>query len=106
MAMEDPKKVEEGYGYSDNHEGSYNEYHHEVKKDQSTEHEKQMEKRVAPEHLSSMKLKDDDQQPASTTSKPKNKRVASLDAFRGLAIVVNTCAHYEDLIFCSTIWSK
>lgn len=104
--MEDPKKVEEGYGYSDNYEGSYNEYHNEVKKDQSTEHEKQMEKRVAPEHLSSMKLKDDDQQPASTTSKPKNKRVASLDAFRGLAIVVKTCAHYEDLIFCSTIWSN
>lgn len=88
MAMEDPKKVEEGFGYSDKYEGSYNEYHNEVKKDQSTEHEKQLKKSVAPEHLSSMKLKDDDQQPASTTTKPKNKRVASLDAFRGLAIVM------------------
>ncbi|KAK1403375.1 heparan-alpha-glucosaminide N-acetyltransferase-like [Heracleum sosnowskyi] len=86
--MEDPKKVEEGFGYSDNYQGTYNEYHNEVKKDQSTEHEKQLEKRVAPEHMPSMKLKDDDPQLAFTTSKPKNKRVASLDAFRGLAIVL------------------
>lgn len=91
--MEDPKKVEEGFGHSDNYERTYNEYHNEVKKDQSTEHEKQPEKRVAPEHTPSMKLKVDYRQSTSTTSNPKNKRVASLDAFRGLAIVVNTCAY-------------
>nr|XP_017245573.1 PREDICTED: heparan-alpha-glucosaminide N-acetyltransferase-like [Daucus carota subsp. sativus] len=85
--MEDPKKVEEGFGYSGN-EGTYDEYFNEVKKDQSTEHDKQMEQRVAPEHMPSIKLKDDDQQTASITNKPKNKRIASLDAFRGLAIVL------------------
>lgn len=99
MQMEDPKRVEEGLGYgsignkdrNNNHNNNENENIYEDRKEESTENDRQ-ERRVAPEEP--VQVTKDDEQPPATIVKPKNKRIATLDAFRGLAIVVNIIIYY------------
>lgn len=94
MQMEDPKRVEEGLGYGsigNKDHNNENENIYEDRKEESTENDRQ-ERRVAPEDP--VQVTKDDEQPPATIVKPKNKRIATLDAFRGLAIVVNIIIYY------------
>jgi heparan-alpha-glucosaminide N-acetyltransferase len=94
--MEDPKRMEEGLGHTALVANIDDENIHlsekEGKTDGGDDNEKE-ERRVVHDHQAE---REGDRQPVV---KQKSKRVATLDAFRGLTIVVSTALNSQFIYF-------
>lgn len=97
--MEDHKSMEEGLGYkTSGNNKDVNEKIYEYQKEENTENDGQ-ERKVAQAETNMQAIKDDEMPQASTILKPKTKRIATLDAFRGLTVVVNMIYWYITINF-------